>query len=119
MFAQGIVGECIKSGQTVNIADAYEDKRFNRSVDKLTGYRTRSIVCVPVKNGQGSVIGAIQMIVSEWGKRNAMNDCSVTCLFQNKKADGETGDGKFDENDIKLLKMLSSHVSTFIEMVST
>lgn len=61
---EGIVGSCIKSGEIVNIDEAYRDSRFNRSVDKQTGYRTSSIVCVPVKNRDGKVIGAIQMIVS-------------------------------------------------------
>lgn len=60
----GLVGSCIKSGEIVNIEEAYKDKRFNPNVDRLTGYKTRSVVCVPVQNRDNEVIGAIQMIVS-------------------------------------------------------
>ena len=46
----GIAGYVAQTGRTVNIADAYGDDRFNRSVDQTTGYRTRSLLCVPIKN---------------------------------------------------------------------
>eukprot|EP00757_Euglenozoa_sp_SAG-D1_P012567 gene12566-biopygen3420 len=36
------------AGEIVNIAEAYHDERFNREVDKSTGYRTKSILCMPV-----------------------------------------------------------------------
>lgn len=61
-LGQGIVGFVAETGQTANIADAYQDNRFNSSVDKVTGYRTRSILCVPVKNSQGEVLCAIEYI---------------------------------------------------------
>eukprot|EP00760_Papus_ankaliazontas_P020948 PhM_4_TR18612/c0_g1_i8/m.83831 len=44
----GIAGHVATQGETVNIPDAYEDSRFNRDVDKATGYRTQSILCMPV-----------------------------------------------------------------------
>ena len=44
----GIVGMSAKSGEIINIPDAYKDDRFNSSFDKKTGYRTNTILCVPV-----------------------------------------------------------------------
>eukprot|EP00966_Prymnesium_polylepis_P167315 3868241-Prymnesium_polylepis.1 len=41
-----------RSGQTVNIEDAYKDRRFNRRIDAATGYRTRQILCVPIKDAR-------------------------------------------------------------------
>ena len=58
----GIAGEVAVKARTLNIPDAYADKRFNTSVDKQTGYKTRSILCVPVKNRAEKVIAVLQMI---------------------------------------------------------
>ncbi len=44
----GIAGHVAKTGETVNIQDAYSDPRFDPSTDKKTGYRTRSVLCMPV-----------------------------------------------------------------------
>ena len=53
----GIAGSVFTSGETMNIPYAYADLRFNPSFDKQTGYFTRSILCVPVTNKNGKVIG--------------------------------------------------------------
>lgn len=57
-----IVAYCARSGEIINIADAYEDDRFDPAVDKQTGYRTTSVLCVPMKNRSGSVIGVFQVL---------------------------------------------------------
>merc|ERR1719215_2479584 len=44
----GIAGECATEGKLIAIPDAYEDPRFNQEVDKRSGYRTKSILAVPV-----------------------------------------------------------------------
>jgi diguanylate cyclase (GGDEF)-like protein len=58
----GIAGTVGKTGETINIPDAYQDRRFNPEFDKLTGFRTRSILCVPLRNMQGDIIGAVQVL---------------------------------------------------------
>ena len=50
------------SGKAVNIPEAYQDPRFNREVDKLTGYRTRSILCVPMLSQNDEVVGVLQAL---------------------------------------------------------
>lgn len=47
--------------QTVNIVDAYSDERFDPSVDEGTNFRHRSILCMPIKNSSGQIIGVIQV----------------------------------------------------------
>eukprot|EP00002_Diphylleia_rotans_P027008 TRINITY_DN5404_c0_g2_i3.p1 TRINITY_DN5404_c0_g2~~TRINITY_DN5404_c0_g2_i3.p1 ORF type:complete len:1596 (+),score=363.65 TRINITY_DN5404_c0_g2_i3:400-4788(+) len=59
---QGIAGHVATTGETVNIEDAYNDSRFNRAFDTQTGYRTRSILCMPIKRRGGEIVGVIQMI---------------------------------------------------------
>lgn len=58
----GIAGAVFTSGKSVNIPYAYADLRFNPTVDKKTGYFTRSILCVPVINKQGLSIGSVQAL---------------------------------------------------------
>jgi len=58
----GIAGVVGKTGELINIADAYGDKRFNPEFDKKTGFHTRSILCVPLQNIEGNTIGAIQVL---------------------------------------------------------
>ena len=58
----GIAGFVAQTGALVNIADAYKDPRFNPEIDKRTGYKTHSILCMPLKNISGQIIGVTQMI---------------------------------------------------------
>ncbi|EAN76574.1 cAMP-specific phosphodiesterase [Trypanosoma brucei brucei TREU927] len=57
----GIVGYVAQTGETVNIVDAYADDRFNREVDKATGYRTKTILCMPVMY-EGTIVAVTQLI---------------------------------------------------------
>jgi signal transduction histidine kinase/putative methionine-R-sulfoxide reductase with GAF domain len=59
---EGLAGWVAQSGRAVNIKDAYLDKRFDSFWDKRTGYRTRSILCVPMKNHHGRILGVIQAL---------------------------------------------------------
>jgi adenylate cyclase len=63
----GIAGTVFSDRESVNIAHAYADLRFNPTFDKQTGYFTRSILCVPVINKQGKTIGATQMLNKHGG----------------------------------------------------
>ena len=58
----GIVGYVAKSGEALNIPDAYKDPRFDASTDRRTRYKTRSILCTPIRARDGTVIGAAQAI---------------------------------------------------------
>ena len=59
---QGIAGWVAQTGEVVNIADAYQDDRFNPEVDRKTGYRTKSILCVPMKDNRGRITGVVQVL---------------------------------------------------------
>jgi len=57
----GIAGQVALTGEVLNITDAYSEPRFNRTVDQLTGYHTRTILCMPIFI-RGIVIGVVQMV---------------------------------------------------------
>ena len=58
---KGIAGCVATSGKALNIVDAYADPQFNQAIDKKSGYRTKAILCMPIKSGD-TVIGVIQLI---------------------------------------------------------
>ncbi|XP_044148012.1 cAMP and cAMP-inhibited cGMP 3',5'-cyclic phosphodiesterase 10A isoform X1 [Bufo gargarizans] len=58
---KGIAGQVARTGEVLNIPDAYADPRFNREVDLYTGYTTKNILCMPIVS-RGSVIGVVQMV---------------------------------------------------------
>ena len=63
----GIAGLVAITGQALNIQDAYTDPRFDKRTDQKTGYQTRCILGIPVKNQAGEVLGVIQAINKEKG----------------------------------------------------
>ncbi|MBG0776045.1 MAG: HD domain-containing protein [Desulfovibrionaceae bacterium] len=65
-----IVGYVAKTGELLAIDDAYDldpalPFSFNRSFDERTGYRTRSILTIPVKSSQARIVGVMQLINSK------------------------------------------------------
>ncbi|MBO6257543.1 HD domain-containing protein [bacterium] len=59
---KGLAGFVVQTGETLNITDAYSDSRFNPEVDKNTGYRTKTILCMPIMNNNHEIIGAFQVL---------------------------------------------------------
>lgn len=59
---KGLAGYVVKPGEPLNIPDAYNDPRFNPDIDKETGYRTKTILCMPIKNNNQEIIGAFQVL---------------------------------------------------------
>jgi phosphoserine phosphatase len=65
--SQGIVGECARTRAVINVPDAYEDPRFNRAVDKRTGYRTKCILSVPLVGHDDELVGVLQLLNKSGG----------------------------------------------------
>lgn len=88
-LGKGLAGYVAKTGEVVNIPDAYNDQRFNPDFDKKTGYRTNNMLTMPMKNRDGKIIGVFQML--------------------NKKG------GPFSQQDEEFINALSIHASIAIE----
>ena len=56
----GIVGECAQTRRLINVPDCYADERFNRAIDRQTGYRTRCMLTIPLIGYEDSLIGVLQ-----------------------------------------------------------
>ncbi len=85
----GIAGTVAETGETVNLEDAWRDKRFFSGFDVRTGYVTKTMLCMPMRNREEKIIGVFQVI--------------------NKRT------GAFDREDEQFLSAFSDHVSLAIE----
>jgi signal transduction histidine kinase/putative methionine-R-sulfoxide reductase with GAF domain len=74
---EGIAGWVAQSGNTVNIPDAYSDDRFHKDIDARSGFRTRSILCMPMPDHMGRTIGVVQVL----NKRNRPFDTDDEALL--------------------------------------
>jgi sigma-B regulation protein RsbU (phosphoserine phosphatase) len=88
-LGRGIAGTVGKTGETIRIDDAYKDARFDPSTDKRSGFRTRSILCAPIRSREGRIVGVFQLL--------------------NKR------DGPFAPEDVDYLDALSVHAALALE----
>ncbi|MGA2447776.1 MAG: GAF domain-containing protein [Polyangiaceae bacterium] len=65
---QGIAGYVARTGKALHVADAYRDPRFSPEWDLVTGYRTRSVLAVPMKNHLGKTMGVVQALNKHAGR---------------------------------------------------
>lgn len=70
----GIAGEAAQSRACVNVPDAYADARFNREVDRKTGYGTRNLLTLPLENLDGNLIGVLQALNKHGGPFDASDE---------------------------------------------
>ena len=89
---KGIVGYVFMNGEKLKIDNAYQDERFNKEVDRKTGYKTRNIMCYPLIDNDGDIFGAIQAI-NKLGSKDA----------------------SFDNNDEELLSIFSRQASAILK----
>ncbi|HSY48751.1 MAG TPA: SpoIIE family protein phosphatase [Thermoanaerobaculia bacterium] len=61
-IGKGLAGTVAATGQPLILHDAYDDPRFDRSLDQKTGYRTRSMLCVPIRNRGQRIVGVLQLL---------------------------------------------------------
>ena len=64
----GIAGHVYQRGVGEIVPDAYADPRFNRGVDEKTGFKTRSILCAPVRTVRGEILGVTQVLNKKEGE---------------------------------------------------
>jgi phosphoserine phosphatase len=70
---RGVVGATIRQGATLVVPDAYADSRFNPDADRRTGFRTRNILSVPLRDYQGGLVGVLQVLNKRSGAFDAQD----------------------------------------------
>jgi phosphoserine phosphatase RsbU/P len=71
-FGTGVAGMVAVNGQPINVEDAYQLSCFDPSTDKKTGYRTKSLLCLPIRHkGDDEIVGVIQLLNQKTGRFSA------------------------------------------------
>lgn len=86
---KGVAGTVAATGEPIVIHDAYGDPRFDRTSDARSGFQTRSMLCVPIKNRKQKIVGVLQLL--------------------NKRS------GEFGSDDLDFLASLSDHMAIAME----
>jgi Nif-specific regulatory protein len=76
----GIAGSTVMSGRTINVRDAYGDPRFYTAIDGQTGYRTRNVLAVAMRNQRGEIIGAFEALNKGAGAFTMRDEESLSAL---------------------------------------
>jgi len=79
-IGQGIAGTVAATGETINIVDAYADSRFSSSADKASGFRTNTLLCLPIKSIDNTIVGVIQAINKNQGVFNSTDEDVMNLL---------------------------------------
>lgn len=116
----GIAGTVFTSGEAINIPHAYTDLRFNPAFDKQSGFFTRSILCIPVVNKAGEVIGVTQVLNKRGGPFTEEDESRLKAFtgqiaigLENAKLFGDIQSMKnYNES---MLQSMSNGVITFDE----
>ncbi len=109
-----IAGYVVLTGQILNIPDVYVldpslPYTFNREFDRLTGYRTRSMLTVPMRDNAGQVIGALQLLNRLSPKRSADSGLSFESSFGGPPH--PEVEGSFSAADISIAEALASQAT--------
>ncbi len=89
--SDNVISIVARTGEIINLPNAYEDSRFSMDVDMVTDFRTHTMLAVPLKNNAGKVLGVFQVA---------------------NKADGAV----FDKNDEGILTLLATLAGSSIEI---
>ena len=113
-FGKGIAGHVALTGETLNVDDAYSCPLFHSDVDKETGFRTRSVLCCPVKDTSGKMVAVLEVSCWAWCRGvHWAERCAVTVRCEqalNKHA------GHFTALDQKALEMFGVHIGNSLSM---
>lgn len=88
-FGRGVAGKVVESGEIINVADAYTLEYFDKSYDAKFGYRTQSLLCLPIRHRSNEIVGVIQLLNHR--------------------------DGRFTVEDQEFLLRLSGHMAMALE----
>ena len=79
-IGKGLAGHVAKTGETVNIADAYKDPRFNPEIDRKSGYKTRNVLCMPLRNKDTRIVGVFQFLNKREGAFGSDDESFIDAL---------------------------------------
>ena len=79
-YGRGVAGRVAQTGDIINVEDAYTLDYFDRSFDQKFGYRTRSLLCLPIRHKTGEIVGVIQLLNQVRGRFEREDEDFLTKL---------------------------------------
>ncbi len=79
-IGDGIAGWVAQTGEIVNIKDVQNDSRFKASFDKSSGYQTKTMICFPIRNAEGEIIGVHQLLNSGNGEFTQLDETFLNAI---------------------------------------
>ena len=79
-LGKGLAGYVARTGETVNITDAYRDPRFSPDIDHKSGYTTHTVLCMPMRNRDGNIIGVFQLLNKRTGHFGPEDESFIDAL---------------------------------------
>lgn len=76
----GLVGECLAGREIINVPDAYGDPRFRGAVDKATGYKTQTVLNVPLLGWEKQPVGVLQLLNKQIGEFDRDDELVASAL---------------------------------------
>lgn len=116
-IGKGLAGTVAATGEPVILHDAYADPRFDRSQDQKTGYMTKSMLCVPIRNREQKIVGVLQLLnktVGAFGPRdleflNGISD-HMAIAMENAKLHMELLEKQRMEQELQLGREIQSRL---------
>lgn len=111
-IAAGIAGHVATTGKPLIISDAYADKRFNKSNDIKTGFRTRNMMCVPLKTKKGRILGVVQLINKTTAGVFSRSQAHTLHMEDSNELESEAA--AFTSHDLHFLEVFASQAATAV-----
>lgn len=112
----GLAGHVATTGETINIKEAYNDPRFNKDIDQRTGYRTKTILCMPIRNINHEIVGVFQVLNKLEGQFSETDEDLLIAI--GSSAGIALENARLFNHQQKMLEEQKSLFSSFIDTLS-
>jgi Nif-specific regulatory protein len=117
---RGIAGTTALTGATINVRDAYSDPRFYTGIDDRTGYRTRNLLAVAMRNQRNEIVGSFEVLNKRVGVFTTRDEESLGALASHAASAIETAQligelkrnhDELEQQNVNLLREVESRYS--------
>eukprot|EP00928_Gymnodinium_smaydae_P053459 TRINITY_DN3743_c0_g2_i3.p1 TRINITY_DN3743_c0_g2~~TRINITY_DN3743_c0_g2_i3.p1 ORF type:complete len:824 (-),score=123.27 TRINITY_DN3743_c0_g2_i3:127-2502(-) len=112
-MSAGIAGHVATTGEAVIIHDVYQDARFSNKMDKKTNFRTRNMMCVPLKIKKGSVIGVVQ-VINKLSAGHVTDSALVANSSFSPFGNDAAAEMSFSADDLHFLQVFAAQAATAV-----
>lgn len=116
-LGKGVAGHVALTGETVNITDAYQNPHFAAEFDVQSGFHTRSMLCMPMRDGQGHIVGVFQLINKQSGEFSGqdmefLQDLSIHAALAIRQAEWhrDAMEKRTMETEMGIAREIQSHL---------